>query len=308
MIVRNNIKTYSISWLGNTYNDEDSRGVIRNYYTPETMGEFTDLCKRLYLAEERFLVVGHTSNLYFLPNSNIENVVSTRKLTSWKREGDVVECECGVHVKALVRDMVEEGIEGYACMIDLPGTIGGAIYGNAGVSHDSIAKQLIDVTLLMPDGTVETIEPDRLNFEFRSSSLKKKSMDGVILSCRLRCMEGDRNAIRKEAEYVHQWRMNNQPGPSRNLGTTTLYSNADRTLFGIIAMGLAKVVGMLTKDKKMQLRCLLAIMGAKHLYPYMSGLNRYMWTDEKGHEYFDDYKRMIERLFNNARLEIEEIG
>ena len=234
-----NIKSYSVTWLANTYDQSSSQGIIANYYLPETMEEMTELCRDLYDRKEKFYVVGSTSNIYIRPNTNIEHLISVKLLHQFYVEDDFMYCECGASVKQIVRKMVKDGMKGYSCMIDLPGTVGGAIYGNASVSTDSIVQQLVDVKILLKDGVIKTFTPEELNFSFRSSSLKRKELNGIILSCRLKRIKGDQKKIEDEAQMVHAWRKANQPGAARNLGTTSLLSITNRTLLGMTLRGLA---------------------------------------------------------------------
>lgn len=309
MKVQHNIKTYSVTWLANTYDEETSTGLIENYYIPDDVNELAELCKSMYHNHEKFMVVGHTSNLYFLPKTNIKNIISTRNLTYWHRKGEIAICNCGVHVKRLVKAMVDDGIKGYACMIDLPGTVGAAIYGNAGVSHDSISNVLIDVEMLMPDGTIKTITKEKLKFDIRSSALKRHTLNGVILSCRLNCIPGDKTAIKNIAEHVHQWRIKNQPGPSRNLGTTTVIYKNNSTMYGYAVRAVAKFVSIILfrRHSSCYLSVILTLTGMKHLFPYLAGLNRYIWKDKKGHNYFADYMKLVSKMYKKPQLEIEVI-
>lgn len=78
-------------------------------------------------------MVGHTLNIYFKNSFNIQTLVQTSKLTNYTILEDYVECECGVHVRLLARDMVKRGYKGFEGLVDLPGTIGGAIVNDSGV-------------------------------------------------------------------------------------------------------------------------------------------------------------------------------
>lgn len=308
MKIKNHIKSYSISWLANTYDRETSTGEIENYYLPETMEEFVDLCRDLQKKKEAFKIVGATSNVYIKPNSSFKHVISIRHLNQFYQDGEVEICQCGVSVKQLVRKMISDGIDGYACMIDLPGTIGGAIYGNAGVSRHSIVQQLVDVTLLLNDGTIQTFAPEELGFSFRSSKLKRGEMDGVILSCRLKRYKGNKSEIEEEARLVQEWRKENQPGALRNLGTTSLLARTRNTSLGFMLRGLASVFQFLVPKSKriaFKVRLMMAFMGKPILSKYLFGLNRYMWMDTASHQYFSDYVKVINKLYVKPRLEIE---
>ena len=301
-----NIKSYSVTWLANTYDQSSSQGIIANYYLPETMEEMTELCRDLYDRKEKFYVVGSTSNIYIRPNTNIEHLISVKLLHQFYVEDDFMYCECGASVKQIVRKMVKDGMKGYSCMIDLPGTVGGAIYGNASVSTDSIVQQ--HVKILLKDGVIKTFTPEELNFSFRSSSLKRKELNGIILSCRLKRIKGDQKKIEDEAQMVHAWRKANQPGAARNLGTTSLLSITNRTMLGMALRCLTSFVGMFVPSKKrndVKIKMIMTWLGKPGLAKYLFGLNRYMWLDSAAHLCFDDYIEVINQLYVKPRLEIE---
>ena len=303
-----NVKSYSVTWLANTYDKNTSQGTIANYYLPETMEEFTELCRELYRKNEKFHVVGSTSNVYIRPNTSFKHMISIRLLNRFYLDNDFMVCECGASVKRIVRRMVIDGIDGYACMIDLPGTIGGGVYGNAGVSRHSIVRQLKDVTVLLDNGSIRTFSPDDLGFTFRSSALKRGELQGIILSCRLKRTPGNKKEIEDEAMMVHEWRKENQPGAARNLGTTSLLSIAKPTLKGKLLRGIATVGAFVLKpnDKAgFKTRFIMKALGQSELSQYLFGLNRYMWMDAKAHENFEVYVEAINQLYVKPRLEIE---
>lgn len=305
---KHNIKSYSISWLANTYDGDTSTGIIENYYIPDSIDEFTTLCKSFYNKQEPFKIIGHSSNVYILPNTNIKNVISTRKLQKWNIDDGFLFCECGANIKRIARSMVDEGIKGFACMVDLPGTVGAAIYGNAGVSHDSVSGVLESVDILLSDGNICTFGYSDLGFTVRSSVLKRGEIDGVILSCKLRIEKGNVDDIISEANYVHNWRLANMPGPSRNLGTTFLLSDKSLTFLGSFVKSMVSLLCLFSKCKsnqQLKLRLILHLLQYKELEPYMFGWNRYIWRDPKAHNQFGEYLKLIKKIYKKPRLEIE---
>lgn len=308
MKVFENIKSFSVTWLASTYDKESAQGIIAHYYIPENDNEFIGLCRELYDKNEKFRVVGYTSNVYIRPNTNIDHLISIRHLNKFHIEDGVLVCQCGASVKQIVREMIKDGIDGYACMVDLPGTIGGAIYGNAGVSRHSIAQQLVDVRILLNNGNIKTFTPDELNFSYRDSALKRGELEGIILSCRLKRCLGDEMEIRKEAMAVHEWRMKNQPKSYCNLGTTSLLDIAKNTCWGLFLRYVSYAFALLLPSEKritFRNKLIMTLMGKPRLAKYLFGLNRYMWTDSVSHEYFDDYVKIINRMYVRPRLEIE---
>lgn len=310
MITRHNIPVYEICWL----NHADS-GTIGTFYEPENVEELKDICSTLYQEGKSFDLIGHTSNIYFLPGYNVDYMVSTRKCTQYSETESEIVCDCGVSVMKLARKMVDEGIKGFEGLIDLPGTVAASVYGNASCFGCSINALLTSCTLLQPNGNVQTIKPQDLRLSKRSSALKRKELEGVILSVTLKKEKGDVKELTTLAEQNRQTRKASQAGPKDNLGS--IYSTSGGwSYYSIIPRMLTKVYGFLIglsdKDKERKRHkkkvFLFSLLGAKDLLPYVYGWNRYIWTDEQSHQLFWKFHKIHQKMFKKSVFEIEIKG
>lgn len=310
MKVRNNIPVYKISWL--RYADG---GTIGTYYEPENREELLNLCKHLYKEGKEFEIVGHTSNIYFLPSYSVDILVSTRKVKETTEEDKYIIADCGVSVSTLAKKMVEQGIKGFEGLIDLPGTVAASVYGNASCYGCSINTLMTSCTLLQPNGEVLTIRPQDLRLQKRSSALKRKELKGVILTVTLKKEKGDAEQLATQAEQNHLKRKVTQPGPNDNLGSIyavsdgwSLYSVIPRMITAIYGL----LIGLTDKDKEsLKLRkkaFMFRLLGAKDLLPYVFGWNRYIWKDARSHELFWKFHRLHQKMFKKSVFEIEIKG
>ncbi len=307
MIVRNNIPVYDICWLNHAQS-----GMIGTFYEPENLDELRNICSTLYLGGKVFDLIGHTSNIYFLPDYSVDLMVSTRKCNHYTLTEDVIECDCGVHVAKLARKMVEEGVKGFEGLIDLPGTVGAAVYGNASCYGCSINSLLISFELLKPDGDIVTVYPNDLKLSRRSSSLKRHELKGIILSVKLKKEQGDAILLKNLAEKNHHSRKVSQPSPKDNLGSIYA-SKQKKTPIGLIVLGIAKFFGLLygltgknyrqVRDK--QKETVLSLLQARELLPYVYGWNRYIWKDEQAHTLFWKFDKIHRLLYKSSEFEIE---
>ena len=96
----------------------------------------------------------------------------------------IVEAEAGVMLPTLSNSLVKNGLQGGEWAVGIPGTVGGAIYMNAGTSNLSLAKNLVSVKVIN-NKTNEKLEIEKkdINFEYRLSSFQKN--DFTILSAKL---------------------------------------------------------------------------------------------------------------------------
>lgn len=310
MIKKNNIHVYDVSWLNHC-----DGGIINNFFEPESLQELKELCMSFNVNHEDFDLIGHTSNIYFLPSFSSKNMVTTRKLKKYEVRDSEIYCECGVSVSKLARDMVDEGVQGFEGLVDLPGTIGAAVYGNAGCFGCSITSLLLSVDLLLPNGEVKTLSPKELSFSKRSSVLKRKELSGVILSVRLHKRCADKVMLQKKAEEYRNIRKKTQPGPKDNLGS--IFSNRGKPRLRFkIAVLLANFLSFICMfwlgDKENKKLCkktvLFTLLGAKHLEPYVYGWNRFIWRDCESHDIFWDFVRYHKKFFTSSEFEIEIKG
>lgn len=309
MKIRINVPIYDICWL----NYSCGGGIIGTLYEPETKKELITLCRSLYEEGKQFDIIGHTSNIYFLPNYSVDIMVSTRKVKEVVYTKESIIADCGTNVKTLAHAMVNEGVKGFEGLIDLPGTIAASVYGNASCFKCSINDMLVSVEFLKENGEIITLLPEDLKFTTRSSSLKRGEIKGVILSVTLRKEYGDAEILKALAEKNHNRRLLTQPGHKDNLGSiyavTGGYSQRSwmiRMLASLICLPLK----LICKDKysKAKVDLILRMYNAKELRPYVYGWNRYIWKDEKSHELFWKFHKIHKIIFNKSNFEIEIKG
>ncbi|MEG1586717.1 MAG: FAD-binding protein, partial [Bacteroidales bacterium] len=197
------------------------RGGMANFFiTPMTIDQLTILCSFLYKNSMAFDLIGHTSNLYFLNDYNPNIVITTRLCNHVTEKNGILICDCGVSVSRLARKCVNSGICGFEYLTELPGTVGAAVYNNSSCKTNSIASIVEYIDFLTDDGKVVSLTPEHLDFSFRSSSLKKNKLKGLILRVYLRAEQGDSSKLVSIAEKNRINRNKFFRGHSRNLGCT----------------------------------------------------------------------------------------
>lgn len=92
-----------------------------------------------------------------------------------------VRAGAGAKLVHVVSAAVQAGLSGLETLVDVPGTVGGALVGNAGGKGGDIGELVADVTVMLADGTVDIRDASRLAFEARWSNLD----DCIVLACRL---------------------------------------------------------------------------------------------------------------------------
>ena len=293
------------------------RGGIAKYFViPVGILQLQAVISLLYQSNIKFLLIGCTSNLYIRNSTDIPVVVSTLKCNKFAIKKGYLECECGLLVSKLAHQMIDRGIKGFEYLTKLPGTVGAAIYNNSSVINqlNSISSLLIDVDLLTPNGNIK-INADKLQFEFRSSALKRHILDGIVLSCRLRAEIGDMEILKQIAYKNETERKKMLEGPTQNLGCTVhmMFCNGRMPKRYRLPLRLfSKIASFFIngdKLKRAEKKFLLTISGYKRLIPYISDrqMITFVWRDDAADDYFQDYLKFMRDVCKTDKVEIEII-
>ena len=120
----------------------------------------------------------------------------------------------GITVASKARDSRIAGLE---FLRGIPGTAGGAVRMNAGAYGREVADILIEATLVLRDGTVETWPRERFGFTYRHSGVPAGA---VVVEALFEGVPGDRSAIAAEMDRIAEEREASQPLRSRTGGST----------------------------------------------------------------------------------------
>jgi UDP-N-acetylmuramate dehydrogenase len=171
------------------------------------------LCETAAVLAERkieFIVIGQGSNL-LVSDSGIETVVL--RYCSEKHDIEVDGCRIRVSGNTILDDLpriaIEYGVGDVSFCSGIPGTVGGAIAGNAGAFGQQIGDVVESVRLMNRSGAIECVSADELAFEYRSSILKETG--AVVLDTVLKVKPCDRETMQKERERILELRRTKHP-------------------------------------------------------------------------------------------------
>ncbi len=123
-------------------------------------------------------VLGAGSNLLISDRGIPGLVIATRHMrhANFDSETGMVTFAAGESIPALAWAAAERGWEGFEWAVGIPGTIGGAVVMNAGAHQGCIADILVSAEVLTPDGTLQTLSAEQLNYSYRTSVLQGSNL------------------------------------------------------------------------------------------------------------------------------------
>ena len=176
-----------------------------------------------------FIVIGQGSNL-LVSDAGLDCAV----LRYCSESSPAVEFEgCRVRVSGhtllddLARLAVARGVGDVSFCSGIPGTVGGAIAGNAGAFGRQIGDVVESVRLMEPDGAVREVEAAELAFEYRSSILKQSG--GIVLDAVLKLKPADIGIMKKERERIMELRRTKHPDWKKNPCAGSVFRNVEPT-------------------------------------------------------------------------------
>jgi UDP-N-acetylmuramate dehydrogenase len=143
-------------------------------------------------------LLGGGSNL-LVSDAGFRGLVVRNASDAIEFDGLVTHVECGADFLEFICQCRDRGLAGLEFASGIPGSVGGALYGNAGCYGKDIGSLTIECTIATLDGSkVETRPASWFEFDYRDSRLKRDPR--VLLSCLLQLAPGDRRAIGREIE------------------------------------------------------------------------------------------------------------
>ncbi len=142
------------------------------------------------------------------PDEGVEVVISTLGLKNIEWKDNLLICEPGVTLHNLCRLTAEYGLSGLEFAYGIPGTVGGAVYMNAGAYGGEIGN-LVEFVEVFDGEKVLVIDREELSFSYRWSVLQEKKW--VILKIGLRLNRDDPRAISERMESILKKRIEMQP-------------------------------------------------------------------------------------------------
>ena len=118
-----------------------------------------------------FKVFGNGSNILASDNDYDGVIIKLTKLNNLEIVGDLIHVEAGYHLAKLANFLCNQGISGLEFACGIPGTIGGAIYMNAGAYLSDMSDIVVSVDLLDNNGNIITLKNKELDFSYRKSNL-----------------------------------------------------------------------------------------------------------------------------------------
>ena len=201
------------------YSSMKTGGTAKCAYFPETETELSEIVKTLKNENKKYIVLGNMSNV-LLPDEEIEvALIVTTEMKNVTKTGELtVYAEAGASFTKLALDASKSGLSGLEFAYGIPGSVGGAVYMNAG-AYGGEAKDVIkSIKALDENGNVVTLSNEECDFGYRKSIFHNDKY--VILGAEFELTEKAADECVKYAKELMQKRVDKQPLEYPSCGST----------------------------------------------------------------------------------------
>ncbi len=191
-------------------------GNAERFYTPKSREQLIALIQACVAADVPVRILGGGSNL-MVADSGVPGAVikvADPVLSSVTVDGNTVIADGGALLSRVVSESVRSGLAGLENLVGIPGTIGGAVVGNAGGRHGDIGEFVRKVEVVTHTGETAERSGDELTFAYRSSSIT----DLLVLSVQLELRPDDSNDLTTRMKKIWIMKRATQPLADQSAG------------------------------------------------------------------------------------------
>ncbi len=156
-----------------------------------------------------FLLLGRGSNLV-IADAGFRGLVIGVRAEGARVDGERYLADAGVPMARAATETQGAGLTGLEYGLAIPGTVGGAVWANAGAHGSDTASVLESTTVLLADGSEAVLGAGEMGFSYRHSRFKDAPGE-IILSAIFRLRPGSPDEIKARLDDIRRWRREHQP-------------------------------------------------------------------------------------------------
>ena len=184
--------------------------------TEEEVKNVVSLCKS---EEMPYFILGNGSNL-LVGDKGYRGVIIQicKEMNQIEVQGTSLLVQAGALLSKVGSAALKVGLTGFEFASGIPGTMGGAVFMNAGAYGGEMKDILAEVTVLDERGEVRVLKKEELGLGYRTSAVAKKGY--VVLSARVELQSGDKKKIEARMQELKVQRTTKQPLEYPSAGST----------------------------------------------------------------------------------------
>lgn len=192
------------------YTTYKAGGIGRVLVEPDSIEDLKVLLKYINDNNIKYKVLGYGSNLIFSDSLYDGILIKLDALDNIEINGNIVKAGSGVSLIKLSLRVARHDLAGLEFASGIPGSVGGAVYMNAGAYGSDMGYIVRSVKVLTPEGRIIVLDNKQLNYHYRTSFLKENK-GYICLEATLRLYKGKKEKILEVIRDRKKRRLESQP-------------------------------------------------------------------------------------------------
>lgn len=209
LIKTNNLGTYEENVSFKKLTTYKSGGNTKLLFIPNDVSCLKEALKYLEENNISFKIFGNGSNILASDKEYNGVIIKLSNLNKLLENEDILEVEAGYNFSILCNKMSKAGYKGFSFGCGIPGTVGGAVYMNAGAYLEDISNILIKVDYLDENLEIRTLTKDNINYSYRHSVFMGNN--SIILKAYFKLERGNSEEIMSLVNDRKKRRIKSQP-------------------------------------------------------------------------------------------------
>ncbi len=180
-------------------------GTAKYFAAANSVEELKQLIEAAQKENLPVFILGGGSNI-LISDKGFDGLVIKIKMAKIEVENNLLKVEAGALLSQAVKTALANNLAGLEWATDIPGTIGGAIHGNAGAYGQAISDNL-ELISVWRNGKIENLKKEECGFDYRQSIFNQEGNRDIIISAVLRLAPGEaKEAAAKTKEIIAERR------------------------------------------------------------------------------------------------------
>ncbi|MCJ0587749.1 UDP-N-acetylmuramate dehydrogenase [Enterococcus cecorum] len=176
---------------------------------PKSVTEVKALLEECRKNNLPWMVLGNASNLIVRDGGIRGLVIMLEKLNHIEVKGNQITSQAGAKLIDTTYVALEHHLTGFEFACGIPGSIGGAVFMNAGAYGGEIKDVFVSCEVLYPDGQIKTLSAKEMAFSYRHSAIQKQHC--IVLSATFALQAGNYAEIKAKMDELTHLRASKQP-------------------------------------------------------------------------------------------------
>lgn len=165
-----------------------------------------------------YFVMGNGSNLLVKDGGIRGVVIKLTGLTNLEVNEEEIKADCGVMLKELSDKALENSLTGLEFACGIPGSVGGAVFMNAGAYNGEIKNVIKEAQVITSSGEIVTLSKDELELGYRTSKVMRDN--SIVINATFKLEKGNKEEIKETIDELTQKREEKQPLEYPSAGST----------------------------------------------------------------------------------------